>query len=86
MGIMENSQKGKSGSGIAAGFDSVTGRIRRFVTDTVAELGRCTWPNRQQLLESTVLVVAAIAVLAVFVAGVDWIAAWVIRLITLGKY
>ncbi len=81
---MENSQKRKSLPGVAAGFDSVTGKIRRFVSDTMAELGRCTWPNRQQLFESTVLVVVAIAVLAIFVAGVDWIAGLLIRWITLG--
>ena len=71
--------------GIGAGFDSFTGKIRRFIADTVAELGRCTWPSRQQLLESTGLVVVAIAVLAVFVAGVDEVARILIRLVTVGK-
>jgi len=52
----------------------------------MAELGRCTWPNRQQLFESTVLVVVNIAILACFVAAVDWVAAWVIRVITVGKF
>ena len=65
---------------------SFMARIRRFISDTVAELGRCTWPNRQQLFESTVLVVICIVILACFVAGVDWVAAWVIRLITVGKF
>ena len=71
--------------GVGAGFDAVTGKIRRFIADTVAELGRCTWPTRQQLLESTGLVVVAIAVLAVFVAGVDEVARIVIRLVTVGR-
>lgn len=71
--------------GIGAGFDSVTGSIRRFIADTVAELGRCTWPTRQELLESTGLVVVAMVVLAVFVAGVDEVARIVIRLMTVGK-
>jgi preprotein translocase SecE subunit len=52
----------------------------------MAELGRCAWPTRQQLFESTILVVVNIAILALFVAGVDWVAAWVIRLITVGKF
>ena len=80
---MEN---GKKRTGAVAGFDSITGKIRRFISDTMAELGRCTWPTRQQLFESTILVVVNIAILALFVAGVDWIAAWVIRLITVGKF
>ena len=72
----------KSKKSLGAGFDSVTGRIRRFCADTVAELGRCSWPSRQQLLESTVLVVVAMVILACFVAGVDEIAMWLIRLVT----
>ena len=71
--------------GIGAGFDSFTGRIRRFIADTVAELGRCTWPTRQQLLESTGLVVVAIAILAVFVAGVDEVAMRIIDFVTVGR-
>ena len=80
---MEN---GKKRTGAAAGFDMVTGKIRRFISETMAELGRCTWPNRQQLFESTVLVVVAIAILALFVAGVDEVARIVIRLVTVGKF
>ena len=76
----------KSGKrGVGAAFDSVTGRIRQFITDTVAELRRCTWPNRQELLESTVLVIVATVVLAAFVAGVDEVAMRLIRLVTVGK-
>ena len=77
----KNAKKG----GIGAGFDSFTGRIRRFISDTVAELGRCTWPTRQQLLESTGLVVVAIAILAVFVWGVDFVAMQVINFVTVGR-
>ena len=76
----------KSGKrGLSAGFDSVTGGIRQFIVDTVAELRRCTWPNRQELLESTVLVIVATVVLAAFVAGVDEVAMRLIRLVTVGK-
>ena len=72
----------KSRKSFSAGFDSVTGRIRRFCADTVAELRRCSWPSRQQLLESTVLVVVAMVILACFVAGVDEIARQIIRFVT----
>lgn len=73
--------KDKKG-GMIAGFDSGMGRVRRFIADTVAELGRCSWPSRQELLESTVLVVVAMVVLALFVAGVDELAMKLIRLVT----
>ncbi len=64
---------------------SFMARIRRFISDTVAELGRCTWPNRQQLLESTLLVIVAIVILASFVALVDQGAMFLIELVTVGK-
>ena len=72
----------KSKKSLGAGFDSVTGRIRRFCADTVAEMRRCSWPSRRQLLESTLLVVVAMAVLACFVAGVDEVARLLIDLVT----
>ena len=74
----------KSKKSLGAGFDSVTGRVRRFCADTVAELRRCSWPNRQQLIESTLLVVVAMVILACFVAGVDFVAQKLIRLVTVG--
>ena len=84
---MGNDQKrSMQQTGVTAGFDSFMDRIRRFISETMAELGRCTWPNRQQLFESTVLVVVAIAILALFVAGVDEVARIVIRLVTVGKF
>ena len=73
--------KDKKG-GIIAGFDAGMGKVRRFIADTIAELRRCSWPSRLELLESTVLVVVAMVVLALFVAGVDELAMKLIRLVT----
>ena len=64
---------------------SVIGKVRRFIADTAAEMRRCTWPDRRQLAESTVLVVVAMLILACFVAGVDEVARLVIRLVTVGN-
>ena len=75
---MEKEKKG----GLIAGFDSVMGRVRGFIADTISELRRCSWPSRRELLESTVLVVVAMVVLALFVAGVDELAMRLIRLVT----
>ncbi len=81
---MDNDQKTGAAGSIAA-FDRVTGKIRRFITDTLGELGRCSWPGRTELFESTILVIVVISVLALFVAGVDEVSRVVIRLITTGK-
>ena len=64
---------------------SIMGRIRQFIADTAAEMRRCNWPDRRQLMESTVLVVVATLILACFVAGVDEVARVVINLVTVGK-
>ena len=64
---------------------SIMGRIRQFVADTAAEMRRCNWPDRRQLMESTVLVVVATLILACFVAGVDEVARVVIGLVTVGQ-
>lgn len=57
-------------------------RLRHFVSGTIAELGKCTWPDRASLFESTLLVLFTIGVLAVFVALIDWVGQGFIRLIT----
>ena len=77
--------KNNAKSGFSGAFDAFTGKIRRFIVDTIAELKRCTWPTRQQLLESTGLVVVAIMILALFVFGVDELARVVIRLVAIGQ-
>ncbi|MDD3153948.1 MAG: preprotein translocase subunit SecE [Victivallaceae bacterium] len=64
--------------------DRITGKVRHFFTETMAELGRCTWPKRGELVESTVLVVVMIAVLGLFVAIADKVAQVFIKLITTG--
>ena len=60
-------------------------KCRGFILDTVAEMKRCTWPDRRQLLESTILVVVVMLLLAGFVAGVDELARLTIKLLTVGK-
>ena len=63
---------------------SIMSRIRQFIADTAAEMRRCSWPDRRQLMESTVLVVVATLILACFVAGVDEVARVLIGLVTVG--
>jgi len=46
-------------------------RIRGFVQDVLVEFRKVTWPTRQELLNSTVVVIAVTVVLAFFLGGVD---------------
>ncbi len=61
---------------------SFMGKVRQFIADTLAELHKCTWPGKAELFESTILVIIAIGILSCFVAGVDQVCIWVIKLIT----
>ena len=52
---------------------SFFGKIRSFIERTMDEMRKCTWPTREQLLESTVLVLVVMAVSSAYIAGVDQI-------------
>jgi preprotein translocase SecE subunit len=44
----------------------------RFVKDTMTELGRATWPTREETVRLTVIVVSVCAVLAAFLGLFDF--------------
>ena len=56
--------------------------IRSFYQETITELKKCTWPTRVELGESTAVVIISVLLLAVFVAGADWVSQFLIRLVT----
>lgn len=46
-------------------------RVREFVQEVMLEFRRVTWPSRQELVNSTVVVLALTVVVAFFLGGVD---------------
>jgi preprotein translocase subunit SecE len=62
--------------------NSFMSRVRQFISDTIAELHKCTWPGKSELFESTILVIVAIVILSCFVALVDQVGRIVINFIT----
>jgi preprotein translocase subunit SecE len=46
-------------------------QAREFFKEVLSEFRRVTWPNRQQLVNSTVVVLAVTVVVAFFLGGVD---------------
>jgi preprotein translocase subunit SecE len=48
----------------------VTG-IKDFVQDVLVEFRKVTWPSRQELINSTTVVIVVTVVLAFFLGGVD---------------
>lgn len=55
----------------------------KFARDVRGELRRVTWPNRDQLQQSTAVVLIIVLVLAAFVAGVDFVFQTVARAVFL---
>lgn len=56
--------------------DGLIGRARDYIKETRAEIGRVTWPTREQSLRLTGIVLAVTTALAAFLAVVDYVFAW----------
>jgi preprotein translocase subunit SecE len=46
-------------------------RVREFVQEVLLEFRRVTWPTRQELINSTVVVLALTVIVAFFLGAVD---------------
>ena len=46
-------------------------RAQEFVREVLIEFRKVTWPSRQELLNSTAVVIVVTVVLAFFLGGVD---------------
>ena len=53
-------------------------KIRIFIEDTMEEMRKCSWPSREQLLESTLLVLVTMVAVSLFVFGIDQLLSWLI--------
>lgn len=56
-------------------------RISRFIEDTVLEVKRSTWPDRRTLVTHTVIVIAGVFALGIYVGLSDKIVAVFLRLL-----
>ena len=50
---------------------SVIERVREFTKDVRVEITRVSWPTREELRDSTIVVIATVILVAVFVGVVD---------------
>jgi preprotein translocase subunit SecE len=50
---------------------AVVERVREFVQEVLAEFRKVTWPSRQELVNSTIVVIVVTVVLALFLGAVD---------------
>jgi preprotein translocase subunit SecE len=53
------------------GMGGVFARVNEFVREVLLEFKRVTWPSRQELVNSTTVVIVVTLVLAFFLGAVD---------------
>ncbi len=47
-------------------------KLGNYVDETKVELRKCTWPTREELKGSTVVVIVSTGIVAIFTVGVDF--------------
>ena len=61
-------QRAQARSGQKQGFSTT-----RFIRDVRVELSKVTWPTRNELLLSTVVVLVAVAIAGIYTGVLDWV-------------
>ena len=58
---------------VTGGKEKIPQRINRFVKESVAELKKTSWPSYEELKKSTALVLAAVAIITLWIGGLDFL-------------
>ncbi|MHC4183557.1 MAG: preprotein translocase subunit SecE [Planctomycetota bacterium] len=64
-------------------IDSKSKRAVEFFIETQAELQKVSWPTRDELVGSTVVVIVCLVILSLYIFGVDWVVSSVMETIGL---
>lgn len=48
-------------------------KLKQFLREVRAEMEKVTWPGRQEVQAATLVIIALVLLLAVFIGGVDFI-------------
>jgi preprotein translocase subunit SecE len=56
-------------------------RIKLYLSETRTELKKVTWPSRQDLIDSTKVVIVATIIVTVFIGLVDQVLSRIIKLV-----
>jgi len=75
---VKNEEQSNAITGVASGVgEKVTGTLantQEFLHDVRVEMKQVTWPNREDVISTTGVVIATVAFFGVFLAIVEWIA------------
>jgi preprotein translocase subunit SecE len=70
-------EKSNAITGAASGIgEKVTGTVtdtREFLHDVRIEMKQVTWPSREDVVSTTLVVIATVAFFGVFLTAVDWL-------------
>lgn len=55
------------------GFTRVTEAVRRYFRETIGELKKVNWPSRKEAQNLTMIVLAVIVLMTVFLGGLDFL-------------
>ncbi len=73
------------GNSEAKGFKKFTSGIARLFRDLKSEFKKIVWPSKKQVINNTLIVIAAIIVIGLFIWALDAILAAVVSLIANAK-
>jgi preprotein translocase subunit SecE len=48
-------------------------KLKKFLREVRAEMEKVTWPGRQEVQAATLVIIALVLILAVFIGGVDFV-------------
>ena len=55
------------------------GQTREFLSEARFELRKVVWPTRQEAMRTTWVVIAAVAILSLILAGIDVVIQWAVK-------
>jgi len=56
-------------------------KITKYLKETIAELKKVSWPNKQQTIDKTALVIIVCTIVAIYIGGLDFIFTQLIKLV-----
>lgn len=63
------------------GLQDKFGSVKTFFDEVGAEMKKCSWPERDELIESTIVVIVSLVLISLFVGVSDKILIEILRLL-----
>jgi preprotein translocase subunit SecE len=54
-------------------------KITGFIADVKAEMSKVSWPTREELINSTMIVAVVSLMFTIYIFGIEYILSWVMR-------